>query len=222
MTRLFVQCVILLAFCSAAGGDDKIQVNPAAESELFRKGLGDGREIVVVRGPYRDPADVRGLLPAEHLADASKVFAVRFEAHTKAGTPLVLWAGIRCELTRREAKGFDVLDVMAEPGQVVAAVAEFGGVWLWRLQLATGSVSMTMLRGGEWSAAAAVQPIDRRDVRVTLKRSPTSHRLIAEVTDLRPPDRITVAFEQAGQSWDFARVKAESSITGADSGARTH
>lgn len=206
---MIVWCILVVAWtCGASGAE------PGGDSDtiLFRKSLGDGCEMVVVRGPRRDASVLKAKVDKEDSDKISGVYAVRLELQSPKEPPLVLWTRLK-----REPRGeggdrvFEVLDLLVEPtpGHIVMATCEMGDIHLWEIYPITDGnpATHTQLYGWDWSQVALAKPPTHERVKIALSRS-KDQKLAIEVVDTAGsgPHQHTV-FEQVDEKWEFKSAR---------------
>lgn len=198
---LFVGCAAFFIGCLSL----RVNAEMTIENELvlFRKAVGPDRELVIVRGPLTDRANMDAVLAKELLQQSTAIYAVRVELHA-AGQPSILLASrLRVE-TRNPNHGTKVLNVLVEEGTVVVALVEGHEVGLWRVTGGSGNhADWAVLRSADWAFAAPLRPLDDRHVAVRLERSIDNGLVVAEVTDLTALEPMITLFEQTTDQWAF-------------------
>lgn len=198
---LYVGSVVFFVSCLSLEANAKVTMEN--ELVLFRKAIGPDREIVIVRGPLIDRANMDAVLAKELLRQSTAIYAVRVEIHT-AGQPTALLASrLRVE-TQNPNLGTKVLDVLVEAGTVVVALVEGHEVGLWRVTGGSNNhADWAVLRSADWAFAAPLRPLDDRHVAVRLERSIDNGLVVAEVTDLTALEPMITLFEQTTDQWAF-------------------
>jgi len=177
-----------------------------AETVVFRKPLGEGRELVLIRGPSRSPNEVLRLIANPEDQQIKSVFPLRVELHAPNDAPFTL--AVRLGFEHQRQGGFEVLDVLTGRGMFVIATAEHGEIALWKISaLSLDPSRVVALDQGDWTSFAAFVRLDH--TMVAVKLGWTKEGLVeVDVDDLRPHVKQRTKFLQAGKpwEWEFKRV----------------
>jgi hypothetical protein len=159
--------------------------------------LDSDREIVVIRGPTVRPDLIGDVAPPQVTDDSNRwtgMYSIRIELRSRGRAPLMLAS--RLAGGDEAHLGFEVLDMIVEPGEIVTATVEGVGIVLWHVVLLKSS-TLTWLPF-DWNLPAARRPQDWNRVSAKLQRRAVDGKLTVEVADLvvMKPHRPYTLFEQ--------------------------
>lgn len=179
-------CLMLLSVSMASALPHAAAGAEPTEVVLYRKPLADGRALVVVREPGRDPAALRGLAHPELPKQASAIYVVRVELHAPGAPALLLGSRLQFDFKPEfghEDNGFDVLDAFLGGGRCLLVTGEGAAACVWELAMpGMANVGHTRLR--DRAGAANAQRITRQQFRAAVKQS-ADGKLTVEFVDLR-------------------------------------
>jgi hypothetical protein len=200
-----MRLLVLLGILPLGGLAVAGEAEPTGDETVFVREFDPDRQLVVMRGPGRQPEALEALRGGRSLDQVRSVFEVRVELRSTGQPPIGIASRIVWDPAHGEPFGFHVLDLLVLDGQIVIASGEYRGLTLWRLQAFGYETRTTTLR--DWKANPAHKPMNRRNTGVTLALLP-SGQITIEVVDrsLGPPHLHTV-FEQKADTWEFAVVR---------------
>lgn len=181
---------------------------PSEEIVVFQKAIDDRRTVAVVIGKPFAPNLLKGLMKAEYVEQLTALRPIRVELRQPGEPDIVLVSRLKAEGQAEFTRGFDVLDMLIEPGRIILAATEGAGIVLWQVGVPDERLTRWGVPGGEWAAAAAMSKLDRNNVGITLGRSKAGV-LTVEIVDRRiaAPHQHTV-FEQIADQWEFRVLKS--------------
>lgn len=194
--------LLVTSLCAAIHASGQ-EIKPAV-SELFRKEIAPGQNIVVTREPF--DAKRLGALDTNLSKQDASTACIRVESHVGNATPVFLGSAIQADYPDFRV-GFRVLDVIPGNNELVLACAMRDLVGLWRIRF-----DLHWLRPDGWtwisltpSRSAVAWPIKPDEV-VTVAMTPLPDgRWTLTITDKsREPG--PKRYQQVDEQWKFKPV----------------
>jgi hypothetical protein len=208
--------LLCLGLCRAfalAESSTKPTTQPSTEKVLYRKQLGEERELVVVRGPVTPSSAVKDLiLPSivnrERHAPIG-FFTIDLEIRSALNPPLRLWSqrGIAHAERPAESEDYQVLDLAVLPNRVLLVITTGTTISLHDIAI-YGGTRTEMLPNIGWSQLAAKIPAEPGRLSAKVSYDEVEKKVEVEVMDYLQDNKLHSVWRQKGSDeWTFEVVK---------------
>jgi hypothetical protein len=176
--------------------------------QLFSKEISAGQRIIVTREPFATTQ--LGSLGTTLIRQGAASASIRAELHTAGGITVLLGSAIESDFPDFRT-GLNVIDVFVGTDELVVACSVSDLIGLWRISL---DLHRHLPDGWAWVGSpveyAAIIPFARDTVAVKMSppEGPTHHEWSLTVIDKRPPQPVTILFEQVKDAWRFVPRKS--------------